>query len=93
MAEERAFGLSTPYHSKYWATALTLKSPSDSIDNLSRSIANARVDLNPHQVDAALFALGSPLSRGVVLADEILGVIEFGVEIEYHVDWKVSRCQ
>ncbi len=63
--------MSTPYHSKYWAHALTLKSPSDSIDNLSRSIANARVDLNPHQVDAALFALRSPLSRGVILADEV----------------------
>ncbi|MGI6460433.1 MAG: SNF2-related protein [Candidatus Hydrogenedentales bacterium] len=63
--------MSTPYHSKYWAHALTLKSPSDSIDNLSRSIANARVDLNPHQVDAALFALRSPLSRGAILADEV----------------------
>lgn len=63
--------MSTVYHTKYWASALTLKSPSDSIDNLSRSIANARVDLNPHQVDAALFALRSPLSRGAVLADEV----------------------
>ena len=27
--------------------------------------------MNPHQVDAALFALGSPLSKGVVLADEV----------------------
>lgn len=38
---------------------------------LSRSISNARVDLNPHQVDAALFAVRSPLSKGVVLADEV----------------------
>lgn len=63
--------MTTPYHSKYWAAALTVKSPADSIDNLSRSIANARVDLNPHQVDAALFALRSPLSKGVILADEV----------------------
>ena len=63
--------LTTAYHSKYWAAALTVKSPADSIDNLSRSIANARVDLNPHQVDAALFALRSPLSKGVILADEV----------------------
>ncbi len=34
-------------------------------------IANARVDLNPHQVDAALFAIRSPLTRGVILADEV----------------------
>lgn len=39
--------------------------------HLSRSISNARVDLNPHQVDAALFAVRSPLSKGVVLADEV----------------------
>src|SRR5690606_36013583 len=30
-----------------------------------------RVDLNPHQVDAAMFALRSPLSKGVLLADEV----------------------
>jgi hypothetical protein len=60
---------------------LTLKSSSDSIDNLSRSIANARVDLNPHQVDAALFAFRSPLSKGTILADEVgLGkTIEAGI--------------
>jgi adenine-specific DNA-methyltransferase len=61
----------TPYHSKYWAAALTLRGAAGSIDTLSRSISNARVDLNPHQVDAALFALRSPLSKGVLLADEV----------------------
>ncbi|HSW87079.1 MAG TPA: SNF2-related protein [Rhabdochlamydiaceae bacterium] len=71
------------YHSKYWAYALTLKSASNSIRNLSRSIANASVDLNPHQVRAALFALQSPLSKGVILADEVgLGkTIEAGLVI------------
>jgi len=75
--------LSTPYHSQYWAHALTLKGASDSLENLSRSISNARVDLNPHQVDAALFAVRSPLSRGVILADEVgLGkTIEAGIVI------------
>ena len=38
----------TDYHSQFWAHALTLKSASDSIHNLSRSIANAKVDLNPN---------------------------------------------
>lgn len=33
-------------------------------------LADAKVGLNP-QVDAALFAIQSPLSRGVVLADEV----------------------
>ena len=62
--------MSTAYHSQYLAHALTLKRASGSIDSLSRSIANARVDLNPHQVDAAMFALRSPLSNGAILADE-----------------------
>jgi adenine-specific DNA-methyltransferase len=46
-------------------------------------MSSARVDLNPHQVDAALFAIRSPLSRGVVLADEVgLGkTIEAGLVI------------
>lgn len=71
----------TSYHSQYWAHALTLKRASGTIESLSRSIANSRVDLNPHQVDAAIFALRSPLSRGVVLADEVgLGkTIEAGI--------------
>ena len=63
--------MSTHYHSQYWAYALTAQGATDTVDNLSRAISNARVDLNPHQVDAALFAVSSPLSRGVILADEV----------------------
>ncbi|MBV9500442.1 MAG: DEAD/DEAH box helicase [Acidobacteriaceae bacterium] len=63
--------MSTPYHSLYWATLLTIRAPVGSIDRLSQSLATARVDLNPHQVDAALFAIRSPLSKGVILADEV----------------------
>ena len=42
---------------------------------------DAQVDLNPHQVEAALFAFRSPLSKGAVLADEVgLGkTIEAGI--------------
>ncbi len=71
----------TPYHSQYWAHLLTLRGAGGSIENLTRSISNARVDLNPHQVDAALFALRSPLSKGAILADEVgLGkTIEAGI--------------
>lgn len=63
--------MSTPYHSATWATALTLNEAPDSASGLSRAIGNARVDLNPHQVDAALFALRSPLATGAILADEV----------------------
>jgi adenine-specific DNA-methyltransferase len=63
--------VSTPFHAKYWAHSLRLAQPGDGVGALSRSIGNARVDLNPHQVDAALFALRSPYSKGVMLADEV----------------------
>lgn len=61
----------TVYHSKYFAHLLTLQNSSESVDRLSQSIFNAQIDLNPHQVEAALFAFKSPLSNGVVLADEV----------------------
>jgi ERCC4-related helicase len=38
---------------------------------LTQSLFDASVDLNPHQIDAALFALQNPLTKGVVLADEV----------------------
>jgi len=59
----------TVFQSQYLAHLLTLDG--DSADKLSRSISAAKIDLNPHQVDAAMFALRSPLSQGVILADEV----------------------
>jgi ERCC4-related helicase len=61
----------TNYHSKYYAELLTLQNSANSIDRLSQSIFNAQIDINPHQVEAALFAFKSPLSQGVILADEV----------------------
>lgn len=63
--------MTTAFHAKYWASSLLLAHPRNAVEALSRSIGNARVDLNPHQVDAALFALRSPYSKGVLLADEV----------------------
>jgi adenine-specific DNA-methyltransferase len=61
----------TDYHAKYYAHLLLRRSPSDSLEKLGASLLNATVDLNPHQIDAALFAFRSPLSRGALLADEV----------------------
>src|SRR6266478_772106 len=61
----------TDYHAKYFAHELTRRCPSDSPDRLAGAVAGAQVDLNPHQVDAALFAFNSPLSKGALLADEV----------------------
>ena len=63
--------MSTAFHAKYFAHALSIQRPSADVDRLSTSLFNATVDLNPHQIDAALFALKSPLSKGVLLADEV----------------------
>jgi len=71
----------TSYHARYFAHELTKRSSSASIDSLTSALADAQVDLNPHQVEAALFAFRSPLSRGAILADEVgLGkTIEAGI--------------
>ena len=61
----------TDYQAKYFAYELTKRSPSDSMEKLAGAVASAQVDLNPHQVEAALFAFRSPLSKGALLADEV----------------------
>ena len=73
----------TPYHAKYFAHELTRRHASDSLQKLAASLSDAQVDLNPHQVEAALFAFRSPLSKGAILADEVgLGkTIEAGIVI------------
>ncbi len=61
----------TDYHAKYFAYELTRRCPPDSAEKLAGAVVSAQVDLNPHQVDAALFAFKSPLSKGALLADEV----------------------
>ncbi len=61
----------TPYHAKYFAYELTRRFAPDSVEKLTGTLVDAQVDLNPHQIDAALFAFQSPLSKGAVLADEV----------------------
>jgi len=61
----------TSYHAKYFAYELTKRCTSNSLEKLSSTLSNAQVDLNPHQIDAALFAFKSPLSKGAILADEV----------------------
>ena len=60
----------TDYHAKYYAHELSRVGGSG-VDRLGRALFDACVDLNPHQIEAALFALRSPISKGVLLADEV----------------------
>jgi ERCC4-related helicase len=71
----------TPYQAKYIAYELTRRFPSGSSEKFNVALMDAQVDLNPHQVEAALFAFKSPLSKGAILADEVgLGkTIEAGI--------------
>src|SRR4030043_333887 len=73
----------TPYHAKYFAYELTRRYSSDSLQKLAASLSDAQVDLNPHQVEAALFAFRSPLSKGAISAQRVgLGkTIEAGIVI------------
>ncbi len=61
----------TPHQARYFAEQITLKRSESSVDGLASAMSGVKVDLNPHQVDAALFAIKSPLSNGALLADEV----------------------
>src|SRR5690606_22145295 len=69
------------YQAKYYAYELTKKATSDSPEKFGATLMDAKVELNPHQVEAALFAFKSPYSKGAILADEVgLGkTIEAGI--------------
>ena len=81
----------TNHQAKYYAHELTIRHAAGGVDSLSQSLFDASVDLNPHQINAALFALNNPLSQGVVLADEVgLGkTIEAGLVISQY--WAERR--
>ena len=76
----------TTYQAKYLANFLTRRLPANDINKLTASLQDAQVDLTPHQVEAALFAFKSPLSKGAILADEVgLGkTIEAGIILSQH---------
>jgi len=58
-----------PVQGRYHAHRLTIAGNGE--DAFTQSLTSARVEMNPHQVDAALFALKSPFAKGVLLADEV----------------------
>jgi SNF2 family DNA or RNA helicase len=61
----------TPHHAKYFAYELTRRRRGEDEGRLSQSLFDSSVDLNPHQIDAALFALQNPFNKGVIPADEV----------------------
>lgn len=81
----------TRYHAKYYALLLSRRALGGDLDSLSQSLLSSTVDINPHQIDAALFAFKSPFNKGVVLADEVgLGkTIEAGLVLCQY--WSVGK--
>jgi len=71
----------TDHHALLFAWKLSTSASGSSFGRIANGLSGAQVDLNPHQIDAAIFALSSPLSRGTLLADEVgLGkTIEAGI--------------
>lgn len=71
----------TPIQQLYYAWDISHKKSVSDDSRFTGVLSEARVDLNPHQVEAALFAFKSPLSKGAILADEVgLGkTIEAGI--------------
>lgn len=68
---------------KYLAEKIASQKMAGNLSRLSSMLAKSTIDLNPHQIHAALYAFNSPLSRGAILADEVgLGkTIEAGIII------------
>lgn len=63
--------MSTAYHAKLFAHELSRRHSVGDSEKLASTLLDAQVDLNPHQVEAALFAFKSPFSKGAILADEV----------------------
>lgn len=61
----------TDFHAIYYSYLLTQKSDEDKVGMIIATLQDSKVDLNPHQIEAALFALRSPFSRGIIEADEV----------------------
>lgn len=61
----------TDHQAKLFAFELQRRHPAGNTARIGSALMDAQVDLNPHQVDAALFAFRSPFSKGVILADKV----------------------
>ena len=66
----RRSGALTPFHQIVAAETLTARGGSGA-SRLAPALAHASLDLNPHQVEAAAFALAALPTGGAVLADEV----------------------
>ena len=59
------------YQGKYYTNDLTKRCPSVLVEKLSGTLLDTKVDLNPHQIEYALFVFHLRLKKGDIIADEI----------------------
>ena len=70
-----------PFMAKYCYNLLMAKQAGNDVDRIGSTLFNSKITLTPHQIESALFAFKSPLTKGTILADEVgLGkTIEAGI--------------
>lgn len=75
--------MSTIHKARFLAEKLHVNKGGSDVERISNTLYNSKITLNPHQIQAALFAFNSPTSKGVMLCDEVgLGkTIEAGIVI------------
>jgi len=61
-----------PFHQTFLAHELTLKRASSDMRKMESPLSSAMVDLQPHQIDAAVFPFKGPMSKGAILCDEVV---------------------
>ena len=54
----------TPHHARYFALELQRRGLAGQVQAVGAALFDARVDLNPHQVEAALFGLRASVEQG-----------------------------
>ncbi|CAK0750062.1 hypothetical protein CCP3SC15_1660003 [Gammaproteobacteria bacterium] len=57
----------SPHQLAYFAHKLTLRAATDSMERMAGALLDAQVDLNPHQIDASLFATSNCRGMGCVM--------------------------
>lgn len=72
----------TQAQARYYASEI-MRRGGRAPEDFSRSLMDATIELTPHQIDAAVFALRNPAADGAILADEVgLGkTIEAGLAL------------
>ncbi|MDL2273630.1 DEAD/DEAH box helicase [Oscillospiraceae bacterium OttesenSCG-928-G22] len=61
----------TRAQAKFYAHELDRYTVFGDLRQMAKTISAAKLDLNPHQIEAALFVLSSPYHRSAILADEV----------------------